>query len=360
MISVIIPTLNRDKCLNAALTSLVTQAFPVDQFEVLVVDNGSTDTTRSVTEQFIAQFPHHHIQYLYEPEPGLLSGRHRGALAATGDVLVFIDDDIEAHDRWLQALEESFRDPTVQLVGGRNLPNYESEPPEWLEWFWYTHPEGRFCAHLSLLDFGDVVKDIDPNFIWGLNFAIRKQTLLDLGGFHPDCVPSYLQHIQGDGETGLTQKAIQHGYRALYHPQALVFHQVSRDRMTHAYFERRSFYQGVADSYSSTRKSGSNRLKWAIKEKLKAIRSFLKDWRVNLRWWSAPLKNSVPTRHQMMARCQQAYLNGYQFHQRAVWQDPVLLDWVLKADYWDYKLPSSLKYPTNQLQTQVVSTKSVI
>jgi len=344
MISVIIPTLNRDKCLNAALASLVAQAFPVDQFEVLVVDNGSTDTTQAVTEQFIAQFPKYHIQYLYEPEPGLLSGRHRGALAATGEILVFIDDDIEAHDHWLQGIEDAFHDPTVHLVGGRNLPNYESEPPEWLEWFWYNHPEGKFCAHLSLLDFGDVVKEIDPNFIWGLNFAIRKQTLLDLGGFHPDCVPSHLQHTQGDGETGLTQKVIQRGYRALYHPQALVFHQVSRDRMTHRYFEQRSFYQGVADSYGSARKSGSNRIKWAVKERVKAIKNFLKDWQVNVGWWLATQKNCSQEQHRLKVRCKKAYLKGYQFHQQAVWQNPVLLSWVLKPDYWDYKLPQSLKY----------------
>lgn len=59
---------------------------------------------------------------------------------------------------------------------------------------------------LSLLDIGQDVPNIDPNYIWGLNFSIRKQTMYDCGGFHPDLVPAYLQCWQGDGETGLTKK----------------------------------------------------------------------------------------------------------------------------------------------------------
>jgi glycosyltransferase involved in cell wall biosynthesis len=208
--------------LTLTLNSLASQDFPPQNFEILIIDNGSTDNTKQVAERFIDQFPTLTVRYIFEPEPGLLSGRHRGALEAEGKILVFIDDDIEADRNWLKAIDSSFADPSVHLVGGRNLPKYETPPPDWLAWFWDEHEYGKFCGSLSLLDFGHQVREIDPEFVWGLNYSIRKDTLFVLGGFHPDCVPANLQQFQGDGETGLSIKAREKGYGAIYQPNALV------------------------------------------------------------------------------------------------------------------------------------------
>jgi glucosyl-dolichyl phosphate glucuronosyltransferase len=333
MFSIIIPTLNRANSLELAIKSFCLQKFSPDQFEILVVDNGSTDATKQVTEAAIAANSSHQIRYFYEPELGLLSGRHRGALEAKGEILTFVDDDIEADPNWLQAIKESFDDLTVQLVGGRNLPKYEAEPPKWLEWFWPEHPYGKFCGELSLLDFGEQIRDIDANYVWGLNFSIRKNALFELGGFHPDCIPKHLQYLQGDGETGLTQKAKLKGYRAIYHPNALVFHTVSKDRMTHGYFEKRYFFQGVCDSYSHIRENKRNNksFKEKIKSPLRKIKQFGKK-----------LISMEDEKDALKARFHHFYQSGYQFHQHAVRQNPELLDWVLRKDYWDYKLPMEL------------------
>ncbi|AFY36210.1 glycosyltransferase family 2 protein [Calothrix sp. PCC 7507] len=337
-ISIIIPTLNRASSLELAIKSFCLQNCSPDNFEILVVDNGSTDNTKDITETARNAFPSHQIRYIYEPEPGLLSGRHRGALEAKGDILTFVDDDIEADPNWLQAIKESFDDPTVQIVGGRNLPKYEVEPPEWLEWFWSDHPYGKLCGELSLLDFGEQIRDIDANYVWGLNFSIRKSTLFELDGFHPDCIPKHLQYLQGDGETGLTQKAKIKGYKAIYQPNALVFHNVSKDRMTYEYFDKRYFYQGVCDSYSLIRKN---------QDKLKDV-SFLQknqDFFRKIKQLGKKIisiksdKNIKNEKDALKARFHHSYQKGYQFHQNAVHKNPELLNWVLKKDYWDYTLP---------------------
>ncbi|MEI2581606.1 glycosyltransferase family 2 protein [Scytonema sp. PRP1] len=332
MISIIIPTLNRAITLELAVKSFCFQNFSPDQFEILIVDNGSTDNTKNVTKAAIAEYPSHQIRYLNEPEPGLLSGRHRGALEAKGDILTFVDDDIEADVNWLQAIQESFNDPKVQMVGGRNLPKYEAEPPEWLKWFWIEHSYGRLCPELSLLDFGDQVRDVDANYVWGLNFSIRKSTLFELGGFHPDCIPKHLQYLQGDGETGLTQKANLKGYRAIYQPNALVFHSVSKERMTYEYFDKRYFYQGVCDSYSFIRQSQGQLKQVSFTESVKAPLKTLKQIGTQL----ISIQNEKYT---LKARYNSAYERGYQFHQHTVRKNPELLDWILRQDYWDYKLP---------------------
>ncbi|MEH2065602.1 MAG: glycosyltransferase family 2 protein [Nostoc sp.] len=345
MISIIIPTVNRFQSLQLAIESLIKQNFPVEQFEILILDNGSTDATKSVSETIIEQYPSHQIYYIYEPEPGLLSGRHRGALAAKGEILTFIDDDIEADVNWLQAIHEAFTDPTVQIVGGRNLPKYEVEPPRWLKYFWRENDNRKICAYLSLLDFGDQVQVIDANYVWGLNFSIRKKILFELGGFHPDCIPSNLQHFQGDGETGLTQKSKKLGYKAIYHPQALVFHEVSRSRMTPEYFNKRFFYQGVADSYTQIRKDGGNLVKNQVQPTVNLTfrgKLFLKTLKKQiLHSINEGLEISI-----LADRFRLAYERGYQFHQNAVRKHPELLHWVLKENYWEYKLPSiSVKPP---------------
>jgi glucosyl-dolichyl phosphate glucuronosyltransferase len=341
MISIIVPTLNRASSLKLAIASFCHQTLSPDRFEIIVVDNGSTDNTRDVTQAAMDEFPQIHIRYICEPEPGLLSGRHCGAAAAAGDILTFVDDDIEANPNWLQAIQTSFDDPTIQIVGGRNLPKYEAEPPAWLEWFWMEHPHGKLCPALSLLDFGEEPHDIDANYIWGLNFSIRKHALVELGGFHPDCIAKQLQHFQGDGETGLTRKANAVGYRAIYQPQALVFHSVSKDRMMYEYFDRRFYYQGVCDSYTRVRKDRDRIQQQIVMNKIKAPFRKIKQLGNRLLGNNlVELNESATEQERLQARFDRAYRAGYQFHQDAIIRNSELLDWVLKQDYWDYKLPN--------------------
>jgi glycosyltransferase involved in cell wall biosynthesis len=334
-LSIVIPTLNRDKFLHLCLLSLIQQNYPQSDYEILVIDNGSTDQTKQITEDIIQQNPDHHIRYIYEPEPGLLSGRHRGALEAQGEICTFIDDDIEADPNCLKAIHDSFIDTTVQLVGGRNLPKYETEPPQWLNWFWADHPYGKTCGELSLLDFGEEVREIDANYIWGLNFSIRRQALFDLGGFHPDCIPKHLQHFQGDGETGLTMKANQLGYKAIYQPKALVWHQVPTSRMTYRYFENRYFYQGVCNSYSDIRKLGH----LPKKNYFQLLKNFIKCHLKKIKKLVFTPDKQNQERQLLQNSLNQSLIAGINFHQNAIRKNPKLLDWILKADYWDYKLP---------------------
>lgn len=356
-ISVIVPTYNRAEYLLIMMASVCKQNYDSSDYEVLVVDNGSTDRTRAVIEDTVKEYPAHNIRYIYESKPGLLSGRHRGALEAKGEILVFVDDDIEADKGWLKAIVETFAYPTVQLVGGRNLPKYEVQPPEWLSWFWYKHSLGRVCGDLSVSDFGGNICKMNPIDVWGLNFSIRRSALFDLGGFHPDCMSKHFQHFQGDGETGLTRKALECGYRAVYQPQALVYHHVSANRMTYEAFEQKRYYQGICNSFSDIRKQyGKDKIKKryssSLKDRAKALLLEIK-WRINKLIDPAegrsdipflPNENvDIPERRRLMKRMEEAYLAGYNFHQEAVKDSPDLLKWVLKDDYWDYKLPDLIE-----------------
>ena len=259
--SVIVPTLNRASALRRSLASFVLQAFPADQYEIIVVDNGSTDKTEDTVRSCAEKYPFHRIRHIFEPEPGLLSGRHRGAFEANGELFVFVDDDIEATDHWLAAIVAAFdNDENAQFVCGPSLPKYEVEPPAWIEMFWQSAQcGGRMCWYLSLIDCGTKMFKINPNLIFGLNFSIRRQAFYDLGGFHPDAVPDDLLRFRGDGESGLTMVAEIRRQVAIYRPDAIVHHFVSAKRITPEYFERRAYLQGISELlfYSTSR--------WGIK-----------------------------------------------------------------------------------------------
>src|SRR5688572_6394022 len=197
--SIIIPTLNRSALLRKTLASIAHQTYPQNNLEVIIVDNGSTDNTRDVVAEFTGQLKN--LQYHHTTKPGLHEGRHAGMRASSGEVLIFGDDDIEALPTWVEGVAESFEDSRVALTGGKNIGNYESPPPPWIDTLWETAEGGRYLTYFSLLDLGEKPKHVHPHFIFGCNFAIRKKVLVTIGGFHPDGMPEPLLKYRGDGET---------------------------------------------------------------------------------------------------------------------------------------------------------------
>lgn len=243
MISVVIPTRNRADLLAPALESILKQDLLSPRFEVLVIDNGSTDDTQHVIDQYKVQLTN--LTGLYAPKLGLHSGRHAGMKAAKGDILVFADDDIEALPTWLSSIDAAFKDPQVAMVGGNNYPLFLQTPPDWLNRIWHrpTFRGYKSITSLSVIEFTQPLQEISPYQIWGCNFAIRKEVLLKAGGFHPDGMPKELIRFRGDGETHVSRYVAESGLKCVFHPGASVYHKVTPERMTHAYFRQRGFNQ---------------------------------------------------------------------------------------------------------------------
>jgi glucosyl-dolichyl phosphate glucuronosyltransferase len=324
--SIIVPTFNRCAALERTLNSLTKIDSRKTNYEVLIIDNGSTDGTSEMIEGFRSRLQ---CRVISEPMPGLLSARHRGAIESGGDICVFIDDDVRLDPDWLNAFQDAFTDSSIVLVGGPSRPLFEVNPPPWLDAFQSVEEAGALCVPLSLFDGGNKMKEIDPIYIFGLNFAIRRKTLFAQSGFHPDSLPGPLQRYQGDGETGLSIKIKQSGLKAMYHPNASVRHEVPASRLTEEYFQRRAFFQGVCDSYTQIRTDGglcSKRAQWEY--------PLARVKRAISKWFSTKRARACVT---VTAK---AYQRGFEFHQVEVGKDPSLLNWVLQRDYWDYQLPA--------------------
>ena len=228
--SIIIPTAGRPHAIKLCIDSLLGNDVLSQDAEIIIVDN-NTDDELSESLRIYCNLLYGKCKYIRENSLGLSAARHRGAEESKGEILTFIDDDVEVSARWLSEIQKTFTNPDVAMVGGPSIPNFTCSVPSW---FWdYMIPTiygGWMCGWLSLLDIGCNVSDIDPNYIWGLNFSIRKTLLYKLGGFHIDLVPKDFQRWQGDGETGLTNKVKAAGYRAEYRQDVLLFHLCGLDR----------------------------------------------------------------------------------------------------------------------------------
>jgi glycosyltransferase involved in cell wall biosynthesis len=328
MLSVILPTRNRAQLLLGAIDSLVQQTLPQDAFEVLVIDNGSTDETADVVREKARSKTT--LRYIYEPEPGLHAGRHRGMLEACGDVLVFADDDIEAFPSWLSTIHEVFTDPEVAMVGGNNRPMFLEQPPAWLLALWNRpHPlGGRALPALSILELDGEPRSLSPYFIWGCNFAIRKDVLLRAGGFHPDGMPKELIRFRGDGETHVSRFVAESGMKCLFHPGASVYHKVTQGRMTIDYFRQRGFNQGVSDSYTRLRnqeKSAQSDCSWPYR--------FARWGWHTLKAGQARFTTSADERRALQAM-RQGHHEGFAYHQQAYRTDPEVREWVHRERYF--------------------------
>lgn len=244
--SIVIPTAGRPVAIKAAIQSLLRISPERHKAEIIVVDNNTSQDLSDDLKAYCNTLENR-VRYVREPSPGLSAARHRGAAEAQGELLTFIDDDVEVSDIWLPAIQKAFANPDVAMVGGPSIPKFTGSIPAW---FWdYMGPTpygGWMCEWLSLLDIGQDVPNINPNFIWGLNFSIRKQVMEACGGFHPDLVPAHLQRWQGDGESGLTMKTQAAGYRADYLQDALLLHLCGPDRLNVEYFKNEPITRAFA------------------------------------------------------------------------------------------------------------------
>jgi len=242
--SVIISTCRPGEQVRGLVASLLEQR-GVGPFEILVVDNScSPELEREVAA--LASSTAGTVRYVEEPKPGLHNVRHRGAVEAASDLLIYVDDDVAPSGGWLRGISDRLQDPDIAMVGGRTLLRFESEPPAWVE---------GFRGLLSELDLGTRPRPMtDDETPVGCNLAIRRSLLFQVGGFNPDAFadPKLLRY-RGDGEVGLARKIRELGLPIWYEPAAQLEHLVPAARVTEDYVEYRSHIGGIEQAYASYR-----------------------------------------------------------------------------------------------------------
>jgi len=236
--SVIVCTRNRAELLSRCLDSVRAQTMDQADYELIVVDNGSTDGTPDVIRRFEGAF--RNFKGIDEPLTGLSYARNTGARAAEGAIVAFLDDDAEAEPDWLAELTRPFRQlPYSPLaVGGLNLPKWELPRPGWLHEDLATSLMGR--------DHGREPKTLPPNqYIIGCSMAYRRSELIELGLFNVAFGFSGNKMIMNE-ETELLDRLRLAGGAVYYNPAARIRHFVPAGRLRKSHFYRRFFWRGVS------------------------------------------------------------------------------------------------------------------
>ena len=208
-------------------------------WEVLVVDNNSSDQTRSVAEKFCARDPRR-FRYVFEPQQGKSLALNAGIQKAQGDILVFTDDDLTVEPTWLQNLTASFDRGEWVGAGGRTLPEKKFSPPRWLAM------DGRYAlGPLGMFDIGPEAGEFREPPI-GNNMAYRKEMFEKYGGFRTDLGPRPGSEIRSE-DTEFGQRLLSAGERLWYEPSAVVYHSTAASRIEKGYFLAWWFDKARAD-----------------------------------------------------------------------------------------------------------------
>jgi glycosyltransferase involved in cell wall biosynthesis len=244
-ISVIVCTRNRAASLGATLDSLARQTMDRRRFEVLVVDNGSTDDTTAV----VGRAPLDNLRALAEPRLGLSRARNAGVGAAAGDVLAFLDDDATASPDWLDAIAACVEAHAPAAIAGRVEPVWEDSRPDWL-------PDA-LLPYLSIVDWGSRGGPIERRqWLCGTNMAIRRHALLDVGGF-PEALGRMDAKLLSMEEVVVQRRLERIGALVRYDPAVVVRHHVPASRLTPQWLERRAFWQGVSSALCERTSAGA-------------------------------------------------------------------------------------------------------
>ena len=243
--SIVIPTLNRAALLGETLDALAElRPQQINGWEVVVVDNNSTDYTARVVSGRQGSFPVA-LRYEFEPARGRSNALNCGIAAAAAPIIAFIDDDVMIADRWLDEAVRPLLDADggVDYTGGPVKPIWGAPPPRWL-----SSSRTDMWGAIAILDYGPepFVFEQRRRVPLGANMAVRRTLLERIGGFSPRLGRSSGTQILGQEVPEFLARARAVGSRGLYVPGMHVEHHVPAARLTKAYF--RQWWYGKGQS----------------------------------------------------------------------------------------------------------------
>jgi glycosyltransferase involved in cell wall biosynthesis len=231
-LSIVICSYNRAQYIGDALDSLYNQTSSLSEFEVLLVDNNSTDGTPGIYKTWREHNPDGNFQYLSEHRQGASFARNTGAIHAKTEWLCFMDDDAVAFPDFVaNIIKHTEEKPTIVGFGGKIIPKYIPEKPVWMSYY-VSSLVGNFDYSPIPCAFKKGKYPLESNMI------IKKSVFDQIGGFNttlPGVVGTL--RIGGEGKE-LFFKVIGLGEEIYYDPNIIVYHVVETSKLTQEYLYR--------------------------------------------------------------------------------------------------------------------------
>ncbi len=229
MITILICTYNRCESLRETLVSILNlETNPKIKYEVLVMDNNSTDKTKEVVGNFSEKFEVP-LRYILETRQGKSWALNTGIKEAKGDIIAFTDDDVIVDKAWLSEIHKAFVEHKCDGLGGKVWPRWEITPPAWLD--------KKLWGPLALIDHSDkafYMTDKDLEFV-GANCVYKKELFEKFGGYQTGLGPSGERLFRGE-DTEVYQRFLAKQCKLLYSPDVVVEHCINKERINKKYF----------------------------------------------------------------------------------------------------------------------------
>jgi len=235
-VSVVIPTYNRARMLKRCLQSLCNQNYPLNRYEIIVVDDGSTDNTTKI----IAKFKPVRLIYIRQNRKGPAIARNKGIKVAKGSIILFIDDDSIADKNLIREIIMSFTGEDVGGVKGRVEPIYDDKNS-----LCYLLGKNIYLSEYSLAT---------------NNIAYRRDVLNEVGLFDESFpVPSW-------EDVDLGMRVLDLGYKIIYNPNAVVWHKHENSLPV---FKKKAYINGVGLAHYSK--------KWLFRKPTRSLLALYND-----------------------------------------------------------------------------------
>jgi glycosyltransferase involved in cell wall biosynthesis len=262
-LSVIVCTYNREKYIYNLLKSVAENTLSSDQFEIVLVNNNSTDNTESECERFRKDYPSVKFNYHIETSQGLSYARNRGIKESHGSVIVYVDDDALINKEYLQTYTDFFdKNPNIHAAGGPILPLYETEEPNWMSPYTRQLLTGK-------LYLGDKEREFPKNaFPGGGNAAYRKEVFDKVGLFNVD-LGRKGDSLIGAEEKDIFDKMTTIGLRFFYLPTAILYHIIPEKKLQKEYFDKLTHSIGKSERIRTKNISTLKYLKRILSELVK-------------------------------------------------------------------------------------------
>ncbi len=257
--TIILATYNRAELLGTTLESLSRQMIPEGvEIEMFLIDNNSTDSTKSVAEKWLDKLPFPAF-YRFEPKQGKSYALNRGIDEAKGDLILITDDDVTLEPNWIYAMHDAMkRYPDASGLGGRVVPQWPKKIPHWLP----ISGSRRLKLILPETDMGnrDCLFGLNKSPV-GCNSAFRR-FVFDQGLRFRTDICDAVKDCPVSEDTKFGYEVHSRGYQMMYVHDAVVYHPSVPERLTKKYARRRYFYSGVvgAQAYDKTRFAGLPRI----------------------------------------------------------------------------------------------------
>ena len=234
-VSVVLATRDRAESLNRTLNALAEQETGSLTWEVIVVDNGSSDSTATVIEHASKVLP---VVAAFEPLPGKNRAVNRGVSLARGQLILFTDDDVDPARDWMKRLvEAASRWPEDNIFGGRIFPRFPAAAPAWMTAGEFPYGRWAFSAYSPRPDEG-----LTSETPLGPNMAIRASCLAKVV-FDESIGPCGPDYAMGS-EVELLLRLYRSGEQFVYVPDAVVGHVVRPEDITRHVLVRRAYRCG--------------------------------------------------------------------------------------------------------------------